>query len=161
MGGGGSLGFSKNSFNDALESQLYQGNCPDAISSNKGFTQERKGIFHYSIFANKKSSGSTATGYGEYADDLFVIYDGNLDDSCEQTKAFMHELGHNLMGTHDDPAHSYYNPEATHLKDTSPDYDGRDHCTDSNCALVRGHYDDPPFTYCSKCWPCIKLDWCF
>ena len=141
---------------------------------NNYFTNNRDGIFHYCLFAHQKSDGSTTTGWGAYLSDTFIIYDGApaMNDWKDQRKAFLHELGHNILGAYcdvNDPVFlpRYHNPSLTHFldgpvsDDSDLDGDGTDdvysHNDNSKCAMVKGHYDDPPSTYDSDTWNAINL----
>jgi hypothetical protein len=158
MGGGGPITHRdkiEHSVNGEEYENLYDNNGLDGTGSY-GFTPERQGIFHYCVFAHDSDASTSTkkkTGNGDTPGDEFVLYDANLDSSNEQIKAFLHELGHNLLGK-DKPGSTSHNPKGTHL-------DSNGHHDNSNCAMVKGHYDDPPLTYCGKCWGAIKLDWCF
>lgn len=153
MGGGEAIDYVNPIHKDTIYNTYY--NDPSKFNSN------RKICFHYCVIADTQEGNSDATGNGKYKNNRFILFDGNLGSSKKQAKCFLHELGHNLMGTHDDPSDPWYNPDATHLEDTA-NYGRRDHCTDSDCALVRGHYNwNPPLDYCDKCWNDLRLDWCF
>ncbi len=89
MGGGGGLTskptLSENEFED-----MYNLN----YNGDTGFTQSRKGKFHYCVFADEIWTGRT----GKCFDDRFVVADGHgeVGSLADQSATFMHELGHSL-----------------------------------------------------------------
>jgi len=154
MGGGGSLGFFKEKLDSTTESALLSGTCSDAISTNKGFTQSRDGIFHYCLRAHKNSKGSGSLGEAPCPGEYFIQYCANHDSVIITAHNFMHELGHNIIGkTWTDGRVAYgYNPKATHLIDDDGDKD-KTHC-DNTCALKSG---TETVGYCSDCWQAVDL----
>ena len=152
MGGGGTITH-HDKFTDDVESD-----CKDNYFSN-----ERKGIFHYCVFAHKNKDGSnTKLGSADGPGYFFVIFDANSDDgNKKQEIEFMHELGHNLIG-HWNPGNRDHNPNADHLKNRDGnDSNGREHCM-NNCALKRAKdtdwFTERPVNYCSDCCDAIRFD---
>ncbi|MEW5937437.1 MAG: hypothetical protein AB1665_06440, partial [Candidatus Thermoplasmatota archaeon] len=102
------------------------------------FTPSRDGIFHWCLMAIYEHDGPTVIGRSEAGGSTFVVYHGTLQllgkaDSQHVASAFMHELGHNILGKLD----------ASHQSDDSY------HCK-NDCAM-----QDAPGNrvyYCSECW---------
>ncbi|RLF69216.1 MAG: hypothetical protein DRN57_01380, partial [Thermoplasmata archaeon] len=95
MGGGESIKhtetLSEDEFNDLFDKKY---------NTNEGFTQSRKKIFHYCIFADNIWTGRSGKSYSS---NKFVVADGHSvvnpiigSHVKGQAGSFMHELGHSL-----------------------------------------------------------------
>jgi hypothetical protein len=118
------------------------------------FTSNRRGIFHYCVMAHKDGTGSGILGEGYPGGDTFVLYDANLGGDWwpggfshehKQADIFMHELGHNILGS----------GTADHPYGWHRDGDG--HCSHEGCSMYATGIQD--IKYCSYCWDDIDLPW--
>ena len=153
MGGGGPIPFTEskslrhhgawNDFNDFFD---YQYNYFDY--------NNRKGIYHYCLYANlyaeysytykdytllKQFGGISHLGHRPY----FCIFDASTLNKNAKYKNFLHELGHNLLG---------YQNDATKYGDVYLDSYG--HHNIDKCVMEQsGKGSD----YCSRCWSELDL----
>ena len=108
---------------------------------SKYFDSTRHGKFHHCIFADLgwlHNWNHWHGGQGEFAGDSFIVFEGDCDNSKETANCFMHELGHNLLGT--SPSH----------------LDGDGHCDDSDCSM-QNDARDGEVDYCIDCWNSLYL----
>jgi len=108
---------------------------------SKYFDSTRHGKFHHCIFADLgwlHNWNNWHGGQGEFAGDSFIVFEGDCDNSKETANCFMHELGHNLLGT--SPSH----------------LDGDGHCDDSDCSM-QNDARDGEVDYCIDCWNSLYL----
>lgn len=120
LGGGNQIAF-KERLDDATKAQYYDSN------GVAGFTQDRKGYFHYTIMAHHGPEGCNLLvpgakfGEGRSPGDQFWIYRacielksiGTTTEAERFLTAFVHELGHNIFGVIE-PADDQYSPSDAH-----------------------------------------------
>ncbi|UCE38552.1 MAG: hypothetical protein JSW00_04800 [Thermoplasmata archaeon] len=108
----------------------------------------RQNVFHYALMAHSKEPGSSLYGEGEVAGDMLVLYFINRVDRDFQANRFMHEFGHNILGTID----------TSHQSSESDDPQKTIHCNDNTCAMWWIEQDTANKDYCDDCWAEIERD---
>ncbi len=93
MGGGEEIEHRDPLSETEFKQDLYNSN----YNGNHGFTQSRKGKFHYCVFADEIWTGRSGINPSSVKE-TFVVADGHslVDDVTAQAGTFMHELGHSL-----------------------------------------------------------------
>ena len=115
------------------------------------FANERNDIFHYCIICHH-IKGTESRGHGESPGDEFTLAGARISGTDAWCHVFIHELGHNILGTINADHRSAHND---------------DHCSHEDCVMFEGvtwwswpnptRSWDSEWNLCSDCWKEVDL----